>query len=244
MTLLHGRNVRVYVNGSDISGDLNTVTPISEQDLNDITTFGHVGYSSYPGLGKDSVTMDSIFNTAARAVAEALIQNTATGYGMMVAYGNTSGQPAYATGDIILKSNAMKTVVSDVNRASMAFETLNYPFENCILLSEGLQAVGVASTGDGTAINNASASATTGGAAYLQVMSIVGGILTVHVEQSSTGAFALEEATTCTFAAASSSETQRIAITSQIEQYARVSWAATPASTASTASFVMALKRY
>jgi len=226
------------MNGTNISGDLNEVNPISEQELADVTTFGCVGNTSYPGLANDKVTIQALYNDTEKAIFEGLRQLD-PGYAMMIAFGSIIGDPAYATNECMLISNNMKSVVTDVNKATINLDVDNYPFEPCTMLTAGIYMTGVASTGDGTAVNFNSASATTGGAAYLQVLSVTGGTLTVHIETSSTGAFAGEEATTATFAAASSSEAQRVAISNQFYQYARASWVGAT----STASFALALNR-
>jgi hypothetical protein len=238
MTLRHGRNCAIYLNGIDISGDLNEINPTSEMELADITVFGNVGHTLYPGLAKDSGTISGLYNSTSQTVINALKQ-TDPGYAIMIAFGSTAGDPAYCCNEVMLMNHAIKSVVTDVNRISFNFDVDNYPFEPCTMLTAGIYTAGVASTGDGTSINLASASATTGGAGYLQVMSVTGGTLTVHIETSSTGSFVGEEATTCTFAAASSSEAQRVAISSLFYQYARVSWVGAT----STASFAVAINK-
>jgi hypothetical protein len=222
----------------DISGDLNEVNPTSEMDLADVTAFGAVGHTSYPGIAADKVTIQALYNDTEKAVFEGLRQLD-PGYGMMIAYGQTLGDPAYAANEVMLISNVYKSVVTDVNRATINLDVDNYPFEPCTLLTAGKYTTGVASTGDGVAVNLNSASGTTGGAAYIQVFSVTGGTLTTRIETSSTGAYAGEEATTATFAAASTNGCQRVAISSQFYQYARASWIGAT----STASFAIAINK-
>jgi len=237
--ILHGRNVGIYIKGVDVTGDLNSIQPVTEQELADVTCFGDAGHCYYPGLSKDLVAIEAVYDTTATAVWNDLVQDTASGFGVMVTYKPTTGADAYCTPDAALKGQAIKSNVTDANRASINLEATKYLFEPCLLLTDGIYTTGIASTGDGTALNCLSASATTGGTAYLQAFSVVGGTLTVHIEDSATGAFGGEETTTCTFAAASSSEAQHIRLTSQIQQYARVSWIGAT----STASFAVALHR-
>lgn len=240
MALRHGRNARIYLNGVDISGDLNTVSPTSEQDLGDISVFGHIGHSFYPGLAKDVATIDGLYNSTERTVIEAMVQ-LSTSYAMMIGFGQTRGDPAYAANEVALKSNSIKSVVTDVNRVSVNLEASKYPFEPGVLLTAGIQTVAAASTGQGTQVDHGSASGTTGGAAYLQVFSVVTpGTLTVSLQTSSTGAWAGEQATSATFAAASTNGTERVALSSQLNRYARAAWV----NTASTASFALSLTRY
>uniref|UniRef100_A0A6M3LSG1 Putative tail protein n=1 Tax=viral metagenome TaxID=1070528 RepID=A0A6M3LSG1_9ZZZZ len=238
MPIRHGRNAAIYVNGSDISGDLNSINPKSEQDLADVTTFGKKGYTYYPGLAKDSGTIEAIYDDTEKAVFEGLIQ-AATGYSMMIAFGQSLGDPALVANEISLISNGVKSIVTDVNRASISFDVDSRPFESCKLLSAGKQTVAAVSTGDGTTLDNVTSTPTTGGAGYLQILGMTDGTLTVTIETSSTGAFAGEEATTATFAVASTTGTERVAITGTIERYARPSWV----NTGTTAYFALALKR-
>lgn len=248
MGLRHGRNVQVYINGVDLTGELNEVNPTSEQDLADVSAFGTQGHNFYPGLAKDSVTINGLYTDTERAVFEGMVQLTPS-YAMMLVFGRASGlySFAYATNDIMLKSNVIKGVVTDVNRISASFETDNYPFENCQMEvdSNGNNKITslVTSTG-GTLDSINSASNTTGGAGYLQALTVTGGTLTVSIQQSSSGAWAAETITTCTFTAASSSGTQRAAISGLIERYTRPVWTIAPVSTGSTCTFAVALKRY
>jgi len=238
--LTHGRNTQIFVNGVDISGDLNTVTPNSLQELADVTTFGHIGHTSFPGLAKDTATIEAVYNDTEKNLFEGMVQATASGYGMMIAFGNSTGKPAYSCGEVKLKSNAMKVVVTDVNRATINVETNNWPFERGVLLTDGKQTIAAASTGQGASVDNTAASGTTGGAAYLQVLSMTGTSLTVSVQQSSTDAWAGEQTTSATFAAASSTETQRVAISSQLLRYTRAAWV----NAASSCTMALSLVRY
>jgi len=239
MTLMHGRNAAIYINGVDLSGELNAINPMSEQDMHDITVFGHLGNSVYPGLAKDTATIEGLYTDTERAVFEGMIQ-ISTGYGMMVFYDKTAattGRPAHACNEVMLKSNSIKSVVTDVNRVSVSLSTINRPFEHCVMLTSGI-ATATATT-NGTIINLAGSSATTGGAGYAQITHVGStGPMTLLIEHSSTGAFAGEETTLVTFAAASSSEAQRVAFTSQAFQYLRYTVSAI---TATTASYAVAL---
>jgi len=240
--LRHGRNANIWINGTDISGDLNTITPNSEQELADVTVFGNLGHTMYPGLAKDSVTIEALYNDTEKGVFEGMIQvaPASTAYGAMIAFGSALGDPVYALDRTELKSNSIKGVVTDVNRATISLDTDNFPFESGVMLTAGKQTVAAGSTAQGTSVDNNSDSGTTGGAAYLQVFSVIGGTLTVSVRQSSTGAFAGEQTTTATFAAASTNITQRVAVTSQIYRYAQASWVGAT----STSQFALALVRY
>jgi hypothetical protein len=238
MSLKHGRNVKIYMNGVDLSGDINEVSPTSEQDMGDITVAGDIGHTLYPGMANDKLTIQALYNNTEYTLVESMVGDP-DGLGMLIAFGNQLGVSAYGANEVMYMSNSMKTVVTDVNRATLNFDIDNYPFEPCLLLSSGAQPVGAASSADGSTVDLLVAAATTGGAAYLQVLALSAGTLTVKVETSATGAFAGEEATSATFAAASSAEAQRVGITGTFGRYTRATWAAS----AGTATFVLALNK-
>lgn len=236
MPIRHGRNVGVYVNAKDLSGELNTITPHSEQELADVTTFGNLGHTYYPGLAKDSVAIEAIFASTESATFAALLQ-TDTGYAAMMPFGQAQGAPVYCTNECMLINNGIKSVVTDVNRVSISLDVDNYPWETGIMLTAGKETV----TGSGSLniVNCGSPSATTGGAAYLQIFTINVGTLQVSCYHSSTGAWVGEESVLVAFTLASTAGTERMAITSQIKQYVNTMY-----SSGSTASFAVALARY
>ncbi len=213
MVIRHGRNLGIYVNGVDISGDLNEINPVSEMDMAEVATFGAVNHQSYAGLAKDSGTIQAIYNSTEATVFQNLVQS-ASGYAMMIPFApTTAGSPVYCTNAINLKNNAMKSVVTDINRATVSFETVNYPFEAGKLLFPK-----ATSSTAATIVDN-STSTPIGGAGYLQVFNVIT-TLGVRILTSSTGAFAGEQTTTCSFTTASGAETQRVAVTGTIERYA------------------------
>lgn len=243
MTLKHGRNCSIFLNGVDISGDLNEVNPTSEQELADVTTFGCVGHTFYPGLAKDTGTISGMYSSTSQTVINALRQ-TDPGYGMMIAFGQSIGDPAYCCNEVMLMNHSIKSVVTDVNRISFNFDVDNYPFEPGFLLTAGKDNI-VGFLGVGTTVNTGYETLSSSrGAAYFQFFgSSTGGSVTVSIQSSSTGAFAGEQNTTCTFAATSdwkTGSTQRVAISTTIHQYARCAWT----DTASGSTIAVALVKY
>ncbi len=238
MAIRHGRNLAIYVNGVDISGDLNEISPVSEQDMAEVATFGSLNHQAYAGLAKDSGTIQAIYNSTSAVVFQNLIQS-ASGYAMMMPFGSTRGNPIYCTNEINLKNNTMKSVVTDVNRATISFETVNYPFEAGVLLLQKYTDVASFTVGD--SVDN-STSTLLGGAGYLQVFNCgSSGNIVVRILTSSTGLFAGEEATTATFVTISTSGTNRVSITGTIERYAKVT---SNLGTATTATLAVGLVRY
>jgi len=239
MAVEHGKTVRVYVNGQDLSGDLNSITPNSMTELAPYATFGVTGYKYIPGLAADEVTFDALFDggstaSTAEAVVEALRGATTSGHGMMIAFGSTVGTIAYSAGDVKLKSHKVTSVVTDITRFTADFSTEDTPFDEGRLLTTGKQTT-VTST-IGVPLDFVAA-VTTGATAYLHVMQVSTGTFTARILDSADN---ITYTTTGTFAAASSNETQKIAISGAVKRYVAAGW--TNSATTSTI-FAIAIKR-
>ena len=130
----HGRNAAIYMNGVDISGDLNTITPTTEVELANATVFGSVGHRELPGLFKDSITVEGLLDDAALGVTTALVQ-ASPGYSLMILYGQTLGAPAVAVNECMLKNLETPGVVKDINKIKFSLDVDNYPAEPCLVLS-------------------------------------------------------------------------------------------------------------
>ena len=161
---------------------------------------------------------------------------------MMITFGQTVGDPASCLEEVHLKGRSIKSVCTDVNRVSISFDTDNRPFEDCTLLAPKRSEI---ATGTGSTSDDNGSSTLLGGTAYAQVFGVsTAGTLTLSIRSSSTGAFAGEQLTTCTFATVSSAGAptgQWVAIAAgTIERYTQAAWTIT----GSTATFAVALKRY
>ncbi len=237
MALRAGRNVSIFINGTDLTGDLNSINPTSMQDLPDATVFGNIGHTSFPGLSNDEGTIEGLYNSTGATVFQAMIQLNPS-YGMMIPFGTTLGDPVYSVEEAMYKGFNIKSVVTDINRISFSFDTDYHPFEKGVMLTTGKQTV--TATGQGTQVDNTT-STDLGGAGYLQVFSVSTGTLAVTVQTSSTGAWGAETITTCTFAVVSTGNTsaQRVAFTAGTYRYARAAYVCS-----STSVFALAFTRY
>ncbi len=239
MSIRHGRNVALYINGVDISGDSNAITGNSEQELHEVTTFGALGHTLYPGLAKDTGTIETVYNSTAATVFQNMVQISPS-YAMLIMYGQTVGDPAYGVEEVMLKGNVIKSVVTDVNRATMNFDTDNHPFEDCRVLAYKRSEI---SSGTASTNHDNLTSTLIGGTAYAQTFGVSTGTLTLSIQDSATGAFAGEQTTTCSFTTTSTAgapTAERKAISGTINRYTRAAWAIT----VSTCTFAVALKRY
>ena len=202
MTILHGKNVNLYVNGLDISGDVNEVTPKSEIELADVTTFGSTGHRYYPGLTKDEFSYKGLFNPIAGYLYSQLttLFQTATTYGVMIikAAANPAvvGDSVSACEGVMLNKVEAKAVTTDVLRLDASFKVEDHPFENGILAMVKAQK---SLDWTGTSINNA-ADSHLGAIGYVQVFEQTGGTgCTLSLIHSTSGAWAGEETELMTF---------------------------------------------
>jgi len=65
MPKLHGKNVRVYLDGYDLSGDSNSVEPGFAADVVDISCFGDTSKTYVVGLADPQIRWAGVYNDAA-----------------------------------------------------------------------------------------------------------------------------------------------------------------------------------
>ncbi len=235
MAIVHGKNAKVLLNGVDISGDLNTITPKMSNNLVDYATFGVIGYKHLPGLGEDEVSFEALYNSTSYNIVNTLKGLTSTGYQMIVVLGSTAAVPAFAADQVKVKSQSVKSIVTDINRYSANFVTDNLPFDQCKLLSAGIETV--IANGQGASLDNG-ASTNAGANAYLQVTQVSIATFTASIQTSPDN---LTWTTTGTFLAVSTGNTytERINFASTVDRYIRAAYLTT-----SMATFALAFARY
>ncbi len=235
MAIVHGKNAKVLLNGVDISGDLNTITPKMSNNLVDYATFGVIGYKHLPGLGEDEVSFEALYNSTSADVVNTLKTLTSTGYAMMVALSSTVGGVAFAVDQVKVKDNSIKSVVTDINRLTANFVTHDYPFEPCVLLTTGLQTVSGNNAG-GSIDNGASTNA--GATAYLQMAYLSTGTFTISLDTAPDNVTWLPVWVSAVISSGRT-YTERISLASTVDRYVRIAWLVT-----STATFMLAFDRY
>lgn len=112
MSLVHGRNVYVSLDGDDLSTYCNTSTPERTSDSHDVTTYGKDAHVFAGGLLNGSGTIggfyDSSTSSGPRAVIEPLL-------GTNVTYidrpeGTGSGKPERSVDVLVMKYNETRPV--------------------------------------------------------------------------------------------------------------------------------------
>lgn len=236
MTILHGQDARVYLNGYDISGIMNKIMPKSELDLHSYGVMdSSFGYHHLRGLAKDEVNMEALADNGTIKTVLDAAWAAAAGYQLMIIYKAVAGKPAWAVNEAKIKTYDWSAVTTDMNRWKAGFVTENYPFDECfLLLAKATQNAG----GNSASLDN-DAPTSNGLTAYMQVFEVTGaGTLTValrHSADDTTWTATLPVA----FTAATGRTTERILNTGTIYRYLRAYWTLT----AGTATFAITVKR-
>lgn len=225
-----------YIAGYDITAlianlGIDRVKEISQYAVSDASG----AYHGLPGLSKDGITIDGLFDDNYHAVLTNLFA-ASTGYQVVIPLGTTLGDQALAASEIKLPKLNWKSVVTDVNKLSAELVAENCYWEECQLL----QAKATKTTdGNGTGLDNADTSAD-GLIAYLQVFSCGADDALIVKVQSDDNANFDTPTDKITFTAANGITTERKTTTGTIERYLRVTWSGTPSY---SASFAVVIKR-
>lgn len=237
MSIRHGKDARIYVNGYDFSGD---VTAVSGKMANEVVEYAVLDggqYHYFRGLGKDEIGIDGLLDTTAAVQLDALHAAT-DGYQMVVVLGSTAGDPALAAAEVKLQDYEKKAVTTDINRISFKGVTNDYPFDHAKSLHPKAQRT---DDGIGTTLDNTSSSAD-GAVGYLQVFEQTGGTgLTVSIRHS-TDNFVADNTQLLAFTAATGRTTERVAVTGTVKRYVRAIWDFAGAGPY-TGTFVVVMKR-
>ncbi|MDP2731072.1 MAG: hypothetical protein Q8O55_11420 [Dehalococcoidales bacterium] len=236
MSILHGNDARVYLDGYDISAVMNKISPKSEVDLHKHAVMDSSGgYHHYRGLAKDEVSFEALGDDGDLKTVLDALWAAAPGAQLMIAYKSLAGKPGYAADEVKIKTQDWSAVSTDLNKIKANFVTEDIPFDEClILMAKATQVAG----GNGASLDNA-AESTNGLTAYMQVFEITGGgTLTVSLEHSVNGSTGWDPLAVA-FAAATGRTTERILNTGTIRRYLRASWTLT----AGTATFAIMVKR-
>ena len=218
MTIRAGRNAAVYMNGVDISGDLNMITGTSEVELADATVFGSVGHKELPGLFKDSIQIEGLLDDASLGVATALVQ-ASPGYGLMILYGQALGDPAIAVNETMLGKFETPGVVKDINKIKLTLDIDNYPADPCKVLAGKAQKSG---SNTGSTLDNLAADAS-GAVGYVQVFEQTGGTgYTLSIRHSSDN-FVSDDTELLTFGNFTAPGALRVSAAS-CKRYVRAKW--------------------
>ena len=235
MGVYHGKNARFYINGYDISSLIASVIPVQEREMIPYAYQGVSGYKQMPGLAKDALSIDGLFDDNYQAQLNALWEAT-SGYQVIVPFGTTLGNRAMACNAVRLGKYGWKVVVTDINRLAAELVAEDLPWDECKLIFPK-----ATKTSDGSHAGIDDGAPTTAGIiAYLQVFACgADDALVVKIQMDDNSGFATPT-DLITFTTANGITTERKTASGTVERYVRVAWAGTlPYS----ATFTVAYKR-
>jgi len=237
MSKYHGQDTRLYIGGYDISSLMASVTPAQEREMKEYAVADGVnGYHQMPGLTKDTMSLDGIFDDNYQAVLNSLFA-ASSGYQIIVPFGSTLEDRALACDAVRLNKYSWKSVVTDVNRLMAEMLADNLPWDECKLILPKAQKT---TDGEHTSIDDGDASAS-GLVAYLQVFACgADDDLIVKIQESDDDGDEDEWEDLVTFTTAAGITTERKAVSGAVEQYLRVVWSGTPTY---SATFAVVYKR-
>ncbi|MCK9520184.1 MAG: hypothetical protein M0R74_14345 [Dehalococcoidia bacterium] len=243
MAKLIGKDARLYIAGYDISAMAAGVTPNRERDMHQYAVMdGVAGYHYFPGIGKDTLTLEGIFDDNYTTVLQNL-RSATTGYQVIIPFGTSQGDDALAADAVRLKKLEYKTVVTDLNRVTAELVTDDRPFDECIMIQE---AATKTADGESSSVDN-SAETTDGAIAFMQYWGLgANDTLTLKIQESSDDGGDDSWADLISFTALDGSVltygSEKKTVTGTIERYLRAVWTFGGVSTYSC-SFLIAVKR-
>ncbi len=218
MTIRHGKNARVYIDGYVVLNDINTIGGVME---NNLATYAVLdasgGYHHLQGLAKDTVAIKGFLDDTLQTILNALYA-ASTGYAVMILYGLTVGDPAIAASEVKIQRYLKEARVADINAIAADLVTDNLPFDDAKLLNLTQY---TAQSGGGTTLDNGASSAA-GAIAYLQVTEQTGGTgCTISIRHSSDN-FVGNDSELLAFTAFTGRTTERKIAAGTVKRYTRM----------------------
>ena len=232
-----GLNVRLYVEGNDLSGDANSLTGFGySQENYDTTTLDLSAMSRIIGRVDSSVGVSAFFDSASTHISAVATANSgklpAVDQDVLIALDSAIGSDCFAfvakQSDYNVSGSTGSPITVDVNYEVNG----NLPDFGKMLTAF----TDTHSSASSNASLDNSASSASGGTAYLQVFSLASGTVVFKVEHSTNNA---SWSTLATFTGATGVTAERVAITGTINRYVRL----TSTGTFSNAVVACALKR-
>ncbi len=238
MTKYFGKDARFYLGGYDVSPITVSLKPVRELEMESYAVMDGVdGYHQLPGIGKDSLNFDGLFDDNYMTSLDAL-RTAATGYQAMIPISTTMGNQALVCEAVKMNKLLKDNITTEILRISAAMVADNRPWDEAALLQIKTQ-----KTTNGTSATlNQTLGTTYGGAAYIQAFEQTGGTgCTVSIYHSTDNFVASNDLLTA-FTAFTGITTERKAIVGNIYQYIRYNWVFA-GSAPYTGTFAICLKR-
>jgi len=235
-----GLNVRLYVEGYDLSGDANSLGSLGyTNSLYDITTLDVSGTKRLLGPVDGSIDVNGYFDNASGRIHPVFTSNSGSlptaDQVVLVPLGSAVGDPSIG---LVAKEGNYDTERGDSAITVMStFHGNGYAPEFGEMLTAHDDTH--SSAGSGTVVDSG-ASSSNGGSGYLQVLSVASGSVTVNLQEStSSGGSYSNFMTFSTVAAAAAPAAERVTMEGTVQRYIKV----TTTGTFSNAQIVVGFSR-
>jgi len=225
MAKVNGLNVRLYVEGYDLSGDANALSGMGyTNELLDVTTLDVEAKKRIVGIADAEISVDAWFDAASNRSHAVWTSNSGkqptADQDVLVPMGAAVGDPCVG---LVSKQGTYTTTRSPGSAISA---NATYTTSDGSGLEFGVMLTAHddthSSAGSGTVVDGGAATSN-GGAAYLQIFSLASGSVTVSVQEStSSGGSYTNIVNFSTVAAAAAPTSERLVMTGTVARYLKV----------------------
>ena len=214
-----GIGANLWVDAFNVTGDVGAVDNInSSRAMIDVTDIEHDYVERLPGLGDGSIGFSGYFNASAGGLHQALGSAFSTAISIVtVALGTAIGSPAASIGAAKTSYSVARGADGSLATSVQADSGIGYGTDWGVLLAGRASVTGTATT----TVDNLAAT-TKGAQAYLHVVTVAAGTVTVIVQDSSDNS-TFNNVTGLSFTATSAGTAQYLATagTATIARYLR-----------------------
>lgn len=228
MAITSGLNVRLYVQGNDLSGDANSLDGAGYTVENfDTTVLNQSAVSRVQGRSDGSISVDGFFDNASNKIHATFTSNSGklptADQIILVPFGASVGDNMVGISSKEADYNVSQSMGSAITVSStFSGNGVGGEFGEMLTAHDDTHS----SATDGTAIDN-SASSASGGSGYVQIISLGSGTVDVKIQDSSDNVTFTD---LITFTSAGTSDVptaERVEVTGTVERYIRVSTSGT-----------------
>jgi len=213
MAVKAGENVRVYLDGYDISGYASKVSVGLKGGLTDVTTLNSAGHKHARTLADNIASVEGFYDEDGINIA---LEARRSSSGVLSIMDGESHGSVAVCGNAAMDDFSYDTVVDDVIKANASFKFNGLAGSGKVI---GAKATHTADSNDTTVDD--SAGTTAGGEAYLHVFSVSSADTIDVTLRHSTDNFSSSDVLLCTFTQASAITAEKVAFTGAVNRYVR-----------------------
>jgi hypothetical protein len=212
----HGKDTKIYTNGYTLTEYLDSVDASGSVEVADTTTFNNIQRKFVAGLGDATISMQGFFDGDSTAVST-VFQSALASTAIVTYWPRGDTVPNYGFGyDGDQSAFNVSTTLDNAARVTAAVQSSNGQ-EPLISLHAMSAEYSAAFTGT---TYNYSAASTSGGSAYMQVISAATTAI-ISIRHSSDN-FAADNDELVAFSAATGRKAERVTFSGAVKQYVRV----------------------